>query len=96
MKVGDYLFRRLKTEGVDHVFGIPGDFALPLFSSLEEADLQIVVNTHEPATGFAADAYARLRGLGVAVVTFGAGALNMVNSIGTQWSLVGPSEGCSR
>ena len=86
MKVGEYLFRRLKAEGVEHVFGIPGDFALPLFSSLEEADLQIVVNTHEPATGFAADAYARLRGLGVAVVTFGAGALNMVNSIAQAYA----------
>ena len=42
MKVGEYLFQRVKALGVDHVFGIPGDFALPLFKALEEASLQIV------------------------------------------------------
>ncbi len=81
MKIGEYLFRQIKSSGVDHTFGIPGDFAIPLWRSQESAGLQPVVVTHEPSAGFAADAYARLRGLGVALVTFGAGGLNTVNAI---------------
>ena len=81
MKIGEYLFRQIKARGVDHTFGIPGDFAIPLWSAQEAAGLQPVVVTHEPSAGFAADAYARLRGLGSALVTFGAGGLNMVNPI---------------
>lgn len=81
MKIGEYLFRQIKTSGVDHTFGIPGDFAIPLWRAQEAVGLQPVVVTHEPSAGFAADAYARLRGLGAALVTFGAGGLNMVNPI---------------
>lgn len=90
MRVGEYLFKRLKALGVEHIFGIPGDFALPLFRALDEAGLKCVVTTHEPSAGFAADAYARLRGLGAAVVTFGAGALNMVNAIAQAYAEKSP------
>ncbi len=90
MKLGEYLFKRVKELGVDHVFGIPGDFALPLFDAMDQSGLKIVVNTHEPSAGFAADAYARLRGLGVVVVTFGAGGLNMVNSIAQAYAEKSP------
>ena len=90
MKVGEYLFRRFADLGVEHAFGIPGDFAIPLFESLEKSGLHIVVCTHEPAVGFAADAYARIRGLGAAVVTFGAGGLNMVNSIAQAYAEKSP------
>lgn len=86
MRVGEYLFQRLKALGVRHAFGIPGDFALPLYQALERSPIQPVVVTHEPAGGFAADAYARLKGLGVTLVTFGAGALNMVNAIAQAYA----------
>ena len=90
MRVGKYLFKKLKAEGVTHAFGIPGDFTLPLFKAMEDAKLQIVVTTHEPSAGFAADAYARLRGLGAAVVTYGAGALNMVNATAQAYAEKSP------
>jgi indolepyruvate/phenylpyruvate decarboxylase len=90
MKVGEYLFEKVRSHGVEHVFGIPGDYAIPLYRALEASGLRAVVNTHEPAAGFAADAYARLRGLGVVVVTFGAGALNMVNSIAQAYAEKSP------
>jgi len=80
MRVGEYLFHRLKALGVRHTFGIPGDFVLPLYQALERTPIQPIVVTHEPSAGFAADAYARIKGLGVALVTYGAGALNMVNA----------------
>lgn len=86
MKIGEYLFTRLRQQGVGHVFGIPGDFALPLYGALDSSGLAPIVVTHEPGAGFAADAYARLRGLGVALVTFGAGGLNMVNAIAQAYA----------
>lgn len=90
MLIGEYLFHRLKEHGVRHTFGIPGDFVLPLYQALEGSGVEPVVVTHEPSAGFAADAYARLRGLGAALVTFGAGALNMVNSIAQAYAEKSP------
>jgi indolepyruvate decarboxylase len=86
MRVGEYLFQRVKALGVRHTFGIPGDFVLPLYLALERTSIRPIVVTHEPAAGFAADAYARLKGLGVALVTYGAGALNMVNAIAQAYA----------
>jgi indolepyruvate decarboxylase len=78
-KIGDYLFGRIKELGVAWTFGIPGDFVLPLYAAQARTTLKTVVMNHEPSVGFAADAYGRLNGLGVALVTYGAGGLNMVN-----------------
>jgi indolepyruvate decarboxylase len=77
------LLQALKDHGAHEVFGIPGDFVLPLFKVIEESNiLPNFTLSHEPAVGFAADASARYHGgLGVAVVTYGAGAFNLVNSI---------------
>ncbi|MGJ4927575.1 indolepyruvate/phenylpyruvate decarboxylase [Bradyrhizobium sp. HKCCYLS2038] len=77
------LLAALKDHGAREIFGIPGDFVLPLFKVIEESNiLPSVTLSHEPAVGFAADAAARYHGgLGVAVVTYGAGAFNLVNSV---------------
>jgi indolepyruvate decarboxylase len=81
MTVADYLVCRLREHGVDHVFGVPGDFVLTLFEHLESAtDLTLVNTCDEQGAGFAADAYARLRGLGAVCVTYGVGALKIANS----------------
>ncbi|MFN3860232.1 MAG: indolepyruvate/phenylpyruvate decarboxylase [Roseateles sp.] len=73
----------LLARGAREIFGIPGDFALPLFREIErDGRLPILTLAHEPGVGFAADAAARVRGaLGVAAVTYGAGALNLVNAV---------------
>lgn len=81
-----YLFDRLRHAGIDCTFGIPGDFVLPLYAAQEECGMPTVICTHEPSVGYAADAYARLRGLGVALTTFGAGALNMVNPVAMAYA----------
>jgi indolepyruvate decarboxylase len=77
------LLHALKTRGATEIFGIPGDFALPLFREIERsALLPLHTLSHEPGVGFAADAAARARGgLGVAAVTYGAGAFNLVNAV---------------
>ena len=77
------LLQGLADHGAREIFGIPGDFVLPFFKAMEEsAILPLFTLSHEPGVGFAADAAARYHsGLGVAVVTFGAGAFNLVNPI---------------
>ncbi|MFT3941931.1 indolepyruvate/phenylpyruvate decarboxylase [Rhodopseudomonas sp.] len=77
------LLDALKEHGAREIFGIPGDFVLPFFKVIEESGtLPYFTMSHEPAVGFAADAASRYRGsIGVAVVTYGAGAFNLVNSI---------------
>ncbi len=83
MTLAQSLLHALRAHGARQIFGIPGDFALPFFKVIEEsAILPLYTLSHEPAVGFAADATARMNcALGVAAVTYGAGALNMVNAI---------------
>lgn len=70
--VGHYLLRRLQQHGVKHIFGVPGDYVLRL-DQLIEQDLTFVNSTREDTAGYMADAYARLKGLGVACITYGVG-----------------------
>lgn len=88
--VGSFLFDYLYHQGVRHAFGIPGDFALPTFRWLEKSELQLLTMTHEPSVGFAADAYARVHGLGVACVTYCVGGLNMLNPIACAYAEKSP------
>jgi indolepyruvate decarboxylase len=83
MNLAQRLLQALARRGATEVFGIPGDFALPLFREIERSRiLPLYTFSHEPAVGFAADAATRMRGgLGVAAVTYGAGAFNLVNTV---------------
>ena len=89
-QLAPYLFGLLYREGVEHAFGIPGDFALTLFDALAESKIDPIVMTHEPCVGFAADAYARIRGLGLAVVTYSVGGLNMLNAVAGAYAEKSP------
>lgn len=92
MNVGETLLTALKQAGAKALFGIPGDYVLPFFDIIEESNiLPLYTFSHEPAIGYAADAAARHGGgLGVAVVTYGAGALNMVNAVACAWAECSP------
>jgi len=81
MTVSEYLLARLKSLGVGHVFGIPGDFILPFFQAVGDSDVEHIATCNELNAGYAADGYARLKGLGVAVVTYGPGAFSTVNAV---------------
>lgn len=70
----------LQERGVDHVFGIPGDYALGIFDAMNRSPIKVINTCDEQGAGFAADAYARVRGLGAACVTYGVGGLKLVNS----------------
>ncbi len=92
MNLAESLLYALKEHGARQIFGIPGDFVLPFFKVIEEsAILPLYTLSHEPAVGFAADAAARISGApGVAAVTYGAGALNMVNAVAGAYAEKSP------
>lgn len=90
VKLAKHIFETLHREGIEHSFGIPGDYALALYDVLAESPIQPVVMTHEPSAGLAADAYSRIRGLGLAVVTYGVGGLNMVNAVAGAYAEKSP------
>lgn len=81
IRVGQYLVRRLEQLGLGHVFGVPGDYILELFKYLEDSKLDLVCNCNELNAGYAADAYARVRGLGAVCVTYGVGAFSIFNAV---------------
>ncbi len=71
---------RLKSLGVDHIFGIPGDFILPFFQKMEGSGIEHVAACNELNAGYAADGYARISGLGAVAATYGPGAFSFVNA----------------
>ena len=92
MQLAESLLHALKAHGAREIFGIPGDFALPFFKVIETSRiLPLFTLSHEPAVGFAADAASRMNcTLGVVAVTYGAGALNVVNAVAGAYAEKSP------
>jgi len=78
--IGEYLIQRIYAQGVRHVFGLPGDYVLGFYDLLSKSKLSIINTCDEQGAGFAADAYARVRGLGVVCVTYCVGGLKVANT----------------
>ncbi len=79
--VSSFLVQQLYNLGVRHVFGVPGDYVLGFYQYLNESKKLMIINTcDEQGAGFAADAYARINGLGVVCVTYCVGGLKVVNA----------------
>ena len=79
--IGQYLLNRLSELGVEHIFGVPGDYILRLDKLIEQHPrIKFINTTRESTAGYAADAYARMRGLGVACITYGVG-INITNAL---------------
>ena len=81
VSIGQYLIQRLRDYGIRHVFGIPGDYVLSFYAMLEQSPLQTVGCTREDNAGFAADAYARVAGMGAVCITYCVGGLSTCNSV---------------
>jgi TPP-dependent 2-oxoacid decarboxylase len=80
--VGDYLAGRLVEAGVDRVFGVPGDYTLTLLDYLiAQPGLEWTGCANELNAGYAADGYARMRGIGALCTTFGVGELSAINAV---------------
>ena len=90
LSIGQYLIRRLCDYGIRHVFGLPGDYVLSFYSMLEHSSLDLVNCTREDCAGYAADAYARVNGMGAVCVTYGVGGLSLANSIAGAYAEMSP------
>ncbi len=84
--IPEFLIRRFHELGVNEGFGIVGDFALKLFDGLSHYGFPILVTADEQGGAFAAEAYARLRGLGVCAVTYSVGGFKVVNATAGAWA----------
>ena len=81
LSIGQYIINRMQDYGIQDCFGIPGDYVLNFYSMLEKSPINMVGCTREDCAGFAADAYARIRGMGALCVTYCVGGLSVCNSI---------------
>ncbi|MFA5848762.1 MAG: thiamine pyrophosphate-binding protein [Bacteroidales bacterium] len=79
--VSDYLLQRLQEIGIKHLFGVPGDYNLDFLDDVMESPIKWVGNCNELNAGYAADGYARLNGIGAAVVTYGVGGFSIINAV---------------
>lgn len=81
MKASDLFVKALEAEGVEYVFGIPGEENLDLLESLRNSSIRLVLTRHEQAAGFMAATYGRLTGrAGACLATLGPGATNFVTA----------------
>lgn len=85
--VGDYLLDRLVELGVTDVFGVPGDYQLEFLDHVAaHPRLRWIGGANELNSGYAADAYGRLRGMAALVTTFGVGELSAANAIAGSYA----------
>jgi len=88
--VGEYLIQKIYETGARHVFGVPGDYVLNFYAMLTRGPLQMINTCDEQGAGFAADAYARIHGLGVVCVTYNVGGFKVVNTTAEAYAEKSP------
>ncbi|WP_409293029.1 alpha-keto acid decarboxylase family protein [Peribacillus sp. SCS-37] len=85
--VGEFLLECLRKESVTEIFGVPGDFNFSLLDTIEEFEgVSFITSRNELNAGYAADGYARLKGMGALITTFGVGEMSACNSIAGSYS----------
>ena len=90
MTIGEYLLNKLQEYNIQHIFGIPGDYVLRFYQLLENSPIRHIGMTREDAAGYAADAYARVHGMGAVCITYCVGGLSMTNSIAGAYAEKSP------
>jgi acetolactate synthase-1/2/3 large subunit len=79
MKASDLFVKALEAEGVEYIFGIPGEENLDILNSLRDSSIKLILTRHEQGAGFMAATYGRFTGkAGVCMSTLGPGATNLV------------------
>ncbi len=82
MKAAELFVRCLENEGVEYIFGIPGEENLDFMDAILDSDIQFITCRHEQGAAFMADVYGRLTGrAGVCLATLGPGATNLVTGV---------------
>ena len=78
----DFLVQCLEEEGVEYIFGIPGEENLAVMNALKDSDIKFITVRHEQGAAFMADVYGRLTGkAGVCLATLGPGATNLITGV---------------
>ncbi len=79
MKASDLFVKALENEGVDYIFGVPGEENLDFLESLRTSKIKLILTRHEQGAGFMAATVGRLTGkAGVCLATLGPGAANLI------------------
>ncbi|HSB34239.1 MAG TPA: thiamine pyrophosphate-binding protein, partial [Nitrospirota bacterium] len=82
MKASDLFVRQLEEEGVEYIFGLPGEENLDFLESLRTSKIKVIITRHEQTAAFMAATYGRLTGkAGVCFSTLGPGATNLVTGV---------------
>jgi TPP-dependent 2-oxoacid decarboxylase len=79
--VSEFLLARLHELGLRHIFGVPGDYVLDFLDRIVESPIKHIATCNELNAGYAADGYARVNGIGAAVVTYGVGGFSIANAV---------------
>jgi acetolactate synthase-1/2/3 large subunit len=81
MKASDLFIKCLEEEGVEFIYGVPGEENLDMLESIRTSRIKLILTRHEQAAGFMAATYGRLTGkAGVCIATLGPGATNFVTA----------------
>ncbi len=82
MKAAELFVRCLENEGVEYIFGIPGEENLDVMDALLDSSIKFITTRHEQGAAFMADVYGRLTGkAGVCLATLGPGATNLITGV---------------
>jgi indolepyruvate decarboxylase len=82
VSVADYIVERLATEGINHCFGVAGDYVFPICDAVDSsAKVKWIGCAIELNASYAPDGYARIRGAAMLVTTYGVGELSALNGV---------------
>jgi indolepyruvate decarboxylase len=82
VSVADYIVERLAAEGIDHCFGVAGDYVFPICDAVDSsAKVKWIGCANELNASYAADGYARVRGAAMLATTYGVGELSAINGV---------------
>jgi indolepyruvate decarboxylase len=82
VSVADYIVDRLATEGIEHCFGVAGDYVFPICDAVDSsAKVKWIGCANELNASYAADGYARIRGAAMLATTYGVGELSAINGV---------------
>jgi indolepyruvate decarboxylase len=82
VSVADYIVERLAAEGIEHCFGVAGDYVFPICDAVDSsAKVKWIGCSNELNASYAADGYARIRGTAMLATTYGVGELSAINGV---------------
>lgn len=89
--IGAFILQQLRTLNIDRIYGVPGDYNLALLELIEhDSNIEFIGNCNELNASYAADGYARLKGAGALITTYGVGDLAALSGIAGAYAESAP------